>query len=270
MKTYTLPPYSNDRLNRAIAASIVLHLFVLAAFAIRAVFLPSEPLIFEDAIRVDIVGLPDKIKQDPLTGPAAKPQTAPAPAPEPAKAAEPTVVTKPAPQLKAPKVSLDKSKPSLDKAKRAQDAAMKRLDAIERLQKMASVQPSSANTNSNTQSVSTSSQIKGNEVSQGNSLSGMQRLEHEAYIGKIHSSIMRNWNVPRWLAKANLVAKFQIYIDSQGYVVKKVVVLSSNNEIFDESAVSAIEASSPLPPPPDSLVAVLAVNGVNIEFDPHK
>src|SRR5262245_14223347 len=87
------------RLDKAAVISAVLHLAVILGFALRASLKPLEPELDQEAIRVDLVGLPDKIKPAPLPPSASesKPETLPEPAKsEPARTEAPKpVVIKP-------------------------------------------------------------------------------------------------------------------------------------------------------------------------------
>jgi colicin import membrane protein len=252
-------------LNRAIGASVVLHIAVFIAFAVRTVFYPSAPLLIEESIRVDIVGLPDKTTPKaalPLPLPEAPKPVAEKPAePKPEPRAEVKVEPKPA----APTVNLDKSK-------QQQESALKRLEALQKLEKM--VQKNQAQTNSQAAAAAIESApqpsaiIKGNEVSPGTALTGIARLSHQSYLASIQSYVKRQWNLPHWLANGNFSARVRIFLDSRGNVVKREMTRSSNNSAYDERVLQAIDTSSPLPAPPSDLANLLAVDGIEVDFVP--
>jgi colicin import membrane protein len=256
-------------LKRALLWSVGLHLAVLAAFTVRAVFYPSEPLIADKAIRVDLVGLPDKVATLPPLEPL-EPAPAPPPAPKSADAPKPTKpveMPKPVAQDPGPKVNLNKTKP--EDRKREQEAALKRLEAM---QKLESMMKSSAQTppqpaaSAAANGKANGSPIRGNEVSRGSSLKGVQRLDHENYVNAVDEHVHRHWSLPQWLANANFKARVLVFVDAQGNVVKKQMTQSSGNQVFDERVMLAIERSSPFPVPPSNLVDILAVDGIEFGF----
>lgn len=271
---------TDDKIGKAIGVSVALHVIAVAAFTIKTVFYPSEPLVLEETIRVDIVSLPDKSMQKlppmPVTEPVAPQPPAP-PAPEPVKPAEPEApkpveakpeapkpveVAKPKPEPAKPApVQPDSPKVNLNKAKQDQAAALKRLEALQKIEQMMKSDQAKA-------AASKPQPVKGNQVSNGASLRGIARMEHQNYLRTVDGAVKGNWALPGWMRSSNLSAKVRLFVDAQGNIVKKTVTRSSNNEVFDERALAAIEAASPLPAPPESLAGVLAVDGIELEFVP--
>jgi TonB family protein len=218
------------------------------------------------AIRVDIVGLPDKVATLPPleeAAPLPAPSDAAKPVPQPSKPVQPP---KPVAQEAGPKVNLNKVKP--EDRKREQDAALKRLEAMQKLEKMmtasatAPAVPAAAASAGKT----AGTVVKGNEISHGSSLRGTQRLDHENYVNSVDEHVHRFWNLPQWLANANFKARVLVFVDGQGNVVKKQMTQSSGNQVFDERVMMAIERASPFPPPPANLVNILAVDGIEFGF----
>lgn len=255
------PNLQNDNLTRAIGYSIAAHVAVVAVFVLRMVVYPSEPLKLDDAIRVDIVALPDKAAKMPSvpvvdTKPVPPAPPEPVAQPEPAKPEPaPVPVAKPA-KPEAPKVVL---KPDPKKTKKAQEDAMKRLEALEKIERM---------TKSQQQAAARPAPVKGNQISRGGSLTGVIRLEQQGYLESVHSVVQARWNLPSFLSSANLKARVRIFVDGKGNVVKRTITQSSGNDIFDSRLLAAIDASSPLQPPPDSLVSILEVDGLELGFEP--
>ncbi len=110
--------------------------------------------------------------------------------------------------------------------------------------------------------------VKGNEVSRGGSLSGVIRLEQQGYLESVHGSVQSRWNLPGFLANANLKARVRLFIDGRGNVTRREITQSSRNDIFDARLLAAIDASSPLPVPPNSLVGILENDGIELGFEP--
>lgn len=262
----------SDGLSRALGYSVGFHVALLAAFAVRVVLFPSEPLEIQSAIRVDMVGLPDKGKQKALPAPSApaKPKVAEAPKPEPKPEPAKPEPPKPKPveiaKPEAPKVNLDK-------AKHQQEAALKRLEALQKLEKMmksdkkGSSHAAATATAENTKpSATETAVIKGNALANGSALTGVARIDNQNYLRTINDHVKSHWNLPSWMANANFKAVVRVFVDSNGYVTKKELIRPSNNQTFDDRVMAAIENSNPFPRPPDTLVNRLAVYGMDLGF----
>lgn len=266
MKASHLPYPNDDRLNRALGYSIAFHLLLFAAFAVRTVFYPSEPLILEDTIRVDIVALPDKqtAKLPPPPAPAEPIPSVPVPAPvTPPQAAQPPPTAPAIPKPETPKVNLNK-------VKQEQASALKRLEALQNLEKMVKSQPSSSTETKAPVTQTQSAPIKGNAESAGTALKGIARIDHQSYLGVIRDSVKRQWNLPKWLATAGLSARVRIHLDAKGFVIKKDMVTSSSNPVFDERLLAAIDSASPFAPPPDTLTNRVNIDGIELDFSPEQ
>ncbi len=263
---------------RAIIGSVALHVALVAVFTVRAVFFPSEPLQLEQVIRVDMVALPDKAtaKLPPMEEPAPQPQAEAKPEPpkpeppkpEPAKPElpKPPVAQAPPapPKPEAPAVNLNKTKQD-------QEAALKRLQALQRLEKLQQKESPPPSTGSSSERPTQTVQaqpVKGNEISTGASLRGIVRLEHQNYMQTVDGHVKRYWNLPGWMANSKLRAKVRLYVDGRGNVVKKELTQPSSNPVYDERVMRAIESASPLPRPPENLVSLLSVDGMELEFVP--
>jgi outer membrane biosynthesis protein TonB len=263
MSQASIPQAKNEiSLGRAIGLSIAVHIAVVAGFIVHMVIYPSEPLRLDDAIRVDIVALPDKGPKLPTSVPVVEtkipppspPPPEPAPLPEvkpPEPAPAPAPIVKVAPKPESPKINLKKNK-------KAQDDALKRLEALEKIEHMTKSQSRPA----------PPPPLKGNQVSHGGSLSGVIRLEQQGYLQTIDGSVKAHWNLPGFLSNANLVARARLFIDAKGNVIKRTITQSSHNDIYDQRVLTAIDSATPLPAPPSSLVNILEVDGIELEFVP--
>ena len=250
---------SDDGFSRYIGVSVALHLFVLAVLTVRAVFYPNEPMMLERAIRVDMVGLPEKKQTLP---PEVKEiiKEAPPP-PKQVEEVKPVEAPKPKALPEKPKaVKIENDKVSLDKAKQKQDAALKRLEALQRIESQMKESKAKAQANAKPQPV------RGNEVSPGSSLTGIAKIENDNYLTDLDEHVKKYWDLPNFLARANLSASVIVYVDAGGNVVKKVLAKSSGNEIFDESVMASVQKASPFPAPPRRLVNVFMVDGIQLGF----
>tara|TARA_Y100001958_G_C21238711_1_gene565803 strand:- start:1217 stop:1942 length:726 start_codon:yes stop_codon:yes gene_type:complete len=237
-----------DSLSRPISISISIHVGLLAVMFLKMSFFPAEPIQIRRAMRVDIVGLPDKVQPKVLppkeipkaeTPPKVKTETKPKPAAKPKPKAKPS-----------PKVNLKKSQDSALQKMKAQEALAKIMEekALEEVEETAEPTP-----------------IKGNAVSEGNSLTGLDQIEYDRYIDEV-TTIISQWSLPEWLSSLDLKASAQVLIDENGYVTDKKIVNSSGNEMFDAEVLSAIEKSSPFPAPPARLKGRLASQGLIFNF----
>lgn len=255
---------------RGLAVSFAIHAFILSLFTLKAVFFTPPAIDFSQAIRVDMVGLPDKVAPTDLTEPAAK-EPAPAPA---AKAEEPA---KEAPkkevkvaEKKAPLPDKkDNEALNLEKVKEKQQSALDKLKAMAALDR---IKDEVKNAKKETTATSTSGTeegikpIKGNVVTPGNSLTGLAKLEHDNYAGLLDKHIKENWFLPEFLAKRDYKAQVLVKIDKTGNILEKKIIKSSGNPDYDDSVLNTIQKSEPFPAPPERLSAVVAVTGIIIGF----
>jgi len=263
----TLEPRDID-FKSGLGISVGLHVALLVVLVVRAVFYPHEALKVQHAIRVDMVALPDKMPQKLPTAPTTaaappKPETKPA---EPAKPVEPVkpAEAKPKPKLPEP----PKKAISLKKEAKNQNAALKRLEAMERLERLNKQEAANEAAQKAAQRAAEvqAAVVKGNVLSAGSSLTGLSKAEHDDYIDSLDSRIKEHWNLPAWLANANLKARVTVYLDSHGVVIKKILAQSSGNAVFNQKCMEAIDQASPFPPPPAKLVNIFAVDGFSVGF----
>ncbi|MDX9731538.1 MAG: TonB family protein [Bdellovibrionales bacterium] len=261
--------WKDDSMKAALIKSALGHVFLILIFTVRAYVFPSEPLRLESAIRVDIVGLPEKARTLPAPLEEPKPEAKPEAKKETAasKPELPPIVKQAEPPPKAP-VVLQPKKPDPKQQQRDQAAALKRLEAMARLEQQARVDATQKALSEARAAQEAAAAVRGNQLSRGNSLSGLTRLDHARYLDEIEARIKNQWRPPRFLANAKLRVRVIMTINSSGGIIRKAIVQSSGNEVFDESAIAAIENSLPLPPPPDSLQGVLANQGVELDLEP--
>lgn len=229
----------NDPFKRFVVVSLVFHVSVLVVFSIKSLVFPQKQISVREAIRVDIVGLPDKIipKEEPA-------KAHPSPPSAPVKSAEP-----------APPTSIKKTNQDQKQAL----ARLKSLNAIEKLEREMKEQT--------TPKVTPSKQeFKGNIVKAGDSLAGMDLLDHNAYLGQLKRRVQKFFVLPQWLAESALKAQALVKIDDRGYVIHRELSLSSGDSTFDQKVLDAIDNASPFPAPPPRLVNVVGVQGLIFNF----
>jgi colicin import membrane protein len=255
----------DETLFTGLKVSVGLHVALVAAFSIRAVFFEPEQINYAAAVRVDIVALPDKMPEQPLP-PKQEEAVKPLPNPEPAPKNPPKEVTVEEKPVKAPKKDMEAI--SLSKEKNKQKEALEKLKAMAAIEEMrretekappkkmagigdAKMQPG---------------KIKGNILSPGTALTGLSRLQHDNYLSSLDQQIKQNWFLPEWLAKKPLRAQIRLKIDDKGRVLSREIALSSGNSSYDELALETIDKSAPFAPPPEKFVSIVAVNGLLIGF----
>ncbi|MFM6928096.1 MAG: TonB family protein [Bdellovibrio sp.] len=271
-------PQQIDKLNRGLVISFALHVGLVLFFIVKTVFFTPEAIDFSQAIRVDMVGLPEKI--DPKTvAPKSEAKENPKPAlpdKEPTKPEEKVVEKKPEP-VKQPKAEPVKVPPktakkddgvNLEKVKHQQQSAIDKLKAMAALEKIKEdVANNKPKTPPGTGKATTGSQqIKGNVLSPGSSLTGLTKLQHDNYMSDLDTHIKQKWSLPEWLAKRDLKAQVRLYIDARGNILGRKIVKSSGNPSYDEQVLETIDQSAPFPAPPEKFSDILGVDGVVIGF----
>ena len=109
--------------------------------------------------------------------------------------------------------------------------------------------------------------IQGNQISPGSSLAGEAIESSEtSYHSLLVEHLHQNWNLPPWIARQNLNAQVQVYLDHQGHLKKILLVKSSGNSRFDEAVEKTLNQSQPFPPPPKELVPSLLNDGILLGF----
>lgn len=226
-----------DSFKRFFTISMGVHLFLAFGFTLKSTFFPSETIVIQNAIRVDMVALPQKA--EPEVGPSPQPESAkpapvvekkpPAPKPEPARKAE---VKKPDPK----KAQLD----ALNK--------LKQKEAFERLMKKQETASAAAAAPQPKKNLNA-----GNQLSQGDSVTGLERIAFDEYISQVKGAVHSNFAVPSWLSDANFKATVEVVISSDGKILRRNLVRPSGDSTFDGAALAAVDASNPFPPAPERL-----------------
>lgn len=243
-----------DSLSRNIFMSVAGHIAVVLVIFFQAVLIPHDPIDLRRAIRVDVVGLPEKMSETQL-----KPK-AEAPAPEVKEAKKPKPLPEKAaaepPKPEAPVMPNPKAK----NIKKSQEQALNQIKSLQALEKI------KGQLKAEKEKSEASTVVKGNQVNAGNSLTGLEKIEFDRYFDDLEEKIRARWSIPQWLADAKLKAQVKVLIDDRGFVTAKNIIKSSGNPVFDDSVIAAVEESSPLPPPPKRLTGLLKTRGIIFNF----
>ncbi|MBS1969228.1 MAG: TonB family protein [Bdellovibrionales bacterium] len=262
----------DDDLLKGLKVSLGLHAALVAIFTVRAAFFTPEKIDYSAAVRVDLVGLPDKMQDQqlpPKQEEAAKPAP---PKPEPAPKAPPkeAKVEKAEKPVKAPPKK-DAEAINLNKEKNKQKEALEKLKAMAAIEKMKEEaaekeKESKAKMAGVGDTKSSATKIKGNILSPGTALKGLDKLQHDSYLSSLDHQIKQNWFLPEWLSKKPLRAQVRLKIDEKGQILSREIILSSGNPNYDEQALEAIDKAAPFAAPPEKFVSIVAVSGLVIGF----
>lgn len=248
----------SDSFSKYVMLSAALHVSIFLIFTIKLFLFPGEPLVFQSALRVDLVALPDKI-----TSTAAAPAPA---APAPSKPiTAPKVETKPVDEKTVvldPKKPKDNKKP--DPKASAKPDQNKQQQAINRLKQMSAIEKLEEEFRQD--EANKARTYKGNAISKGSDLTGISRLEHDSYVSDVERHIRQYWAIPEWLASKKLKAQVRVRFDSHGNVIRKQLIKSSGNPAFDEAAMDAVDKASPAPAPPERFAGLLENEGILFGF----
>ncbi len=221
---------------KALVTSGVAHGVIAILAVVRLAFFPDDNLIFQSAVRVDLVALPDKILDAPAEVPTEGEKT-PTPSPPVAK-----------PKDQAPEVDL---KPKLSQKKII--AKLKALEALERMEKeekAKTVKPT----------------FKGNQIAEGSDLRGLAKLNHDDYVARVERHIKSQWFRPEWMRNKNFVTQILVKFDDAGRILGAQITRSSGNGQYDEIALETVRNASPVPAPPDRFRDLFKHRGVVFIF----
>ena len=242
----------NKEFKAAIKWSLIAHVVVFGMFTLKAAFFTSEAIDYSAAIRVDIVALPEKL--DPNQVSLVKPE-------EKVKETVTKAKAEPLPEKKE-KVK-DPEVINLNKTKSKQQ------DALEKLKKMSAIDKIKNDVErekSEKEALKKVAQVKGNILSPGTALTGLNKLQHENYVADLDRHIKEHWSLPEWMSKRDFKAQARVRIDEKGQIVSREIVKTSGNSNYDEIVLETIDQSAPFPQPPEKFAAIVSVQGILIGF----
>ena len=263
----------SDHFKKMITLSVVIHVSLLLFFSIKTLLFPMEAMNLDTAIRVDMVDLPDKLQALPVKPDSANIPPVPVPVPVQKELPEPKVlpkVTAPKEIPKKPTLALPKSNEKdlalkrIEKFKKEQ-ARQKMLQDIEKEVKQDEAKEKAARFEKVKAAL-----VKGNALSPGTSLHGLNKAAFNDYTGEIYNLVQAHWNLPQWLKGASLKASVHVYVDHRGVVLQRIIEQSSGDKNFDDYALKAIDDAAPFPKPPEKFVELLRVDGIIFNMTPAK
>lgn len=255
--------------------SAIAHGALLLVVVIRSIVLPGSPKTYQPALRVDLVGLPDLLRQEmqnvPRAGQAAPEDSAKSAKEETAKERQEKSKEEADPDemvLKRESKSLaEKNRARLkefEKQTRAEESRKKRMEAaLNRVKSLAKLN----DLDSRSESTKPGVLIKGNQVSAGSSTSGDARESSQPrYADQVQARLQENWELPVYLSRQNLSARIEIFVDRRGMIRSFRFTKASGSPQFDEAIKRTLAASQPLPTPPAEEVASLLTRGISVGF----
>jgi protein TonB len=251
--------------NRGLRWSIGLHAAVAAFVLIKGLFFPGNPLPYVPTLRVDLVGLPDQLKND-LS------KISKAPMDKELADALKKVEQKPKDIVKvkpldkdAPKETdeLGMLKPQPKPKDNSKAREKKLMSALDRIKALESVEDS----DTPKAAKAASAPVKGNKISKGSSVSGEARESDQVqYYDLLKARLQENWSLPVWLARQQYGAQVILFIDNHGNLRAYRFNKMSGNTQFDDAVKRAIQQSVPFDPPPEAIASAVFTNGVVVGF----
>lgn len=251
-----------DELSIPLLFSAAAHLLLVLVFTVKAVFFPEAIEAFAPALRVDIVDLPDKLPSQPAPPPQVAKEEAKTPPPaEPIKAEPP----KPEIKVKEPEIVLN---PKKEEKIPKDDKKLSTSDAIDKLKKQLAIDKIRQEMkDEQRQELSDRvAKFKGNVLSPGTELNGVNKLQHENYLSNLDRHVKQFWSLPEWLARGNYTAQVRIFVDDQGLLLKVQLIRGSGNSSYDDTVLETVKKAVPYPVPPEKFRAIVSVNGMVLGF----
>lgn len=250
------------RFNQGIILSFILHVIIVTGFVAQATFF-SEPILdLSQAVRVDMVGLPDKINPnempqkvlDILKEKVAEEAKKVEPKPEPEEIKKEKKVELPKKEMKAEPETIN-----LKKAKATQKSALEKLKAMSAIEKLRQ--------EVNNEPVTRKPVIvKGRVISAGSSLTGLDKLQADNYLQNLDGHIKQYWSLPQWLTNKNFKARVLVKFDASGKVLSKQIVQPSGEPAYDDYCLQAIDQATPFPKFIEKFSEKYSKDGVVIGF----
>ena len=237
---------------KGIYFSFFVHVAIILFMVVKVSLFPSQEINFAEAIRVDMVGLPEKYDSNSL----------------PEKIEEPK---KPEEKKLPEKVAEEKSKKveekkipdtiKIDKAKNKQKEALDKLKKLSAIEKIKQDVKNEENRKKENEKL-----IKGQVISKGTALTGLAKIQSNEYLSRLDQKIKTNWQLPQWLIGKPLKTKILLKIKPNGEIADRQIYQTSGNPTYDEYSLLAVDKSAPFPTVPEKFTEVFSEDGVIIGF----
>jgi colicin import membrane protein len=257
---------SHGDLSRGLRWSAVFHAGLALFVIIKSFVFPGTPIVYHPTLRVDIVGLPDLLKNEkqqiaklPQAETTAQNETLT----EALKQAETQAkkVKTPEPAMPDELVLKPTASNQTKQIAEQQNVRQKKMkNALDRIKALSRITEAE-------NKASPGVLIKGNHISKGTSLSGDARESLTAnYYDSLRERLQEFWSLPVWIARQKLAAQVQMMIDSRGRLQSFRFVRLSGNAQFDNAVKRTLQESQPYPTPPRELASTLMSDGILVGF----
>lgn len=108
--------------------------------------------------------------------------------------------------------------------------------------------------------------LGGNILSKGGSVQGEVANDVDEFTATIQTHVRKFWRAPPWAAGQDYKVRVVVKIAPSGRVLSKFVSKSSGRAEFDASAIEAVEAANPFPPPPELFKRTIMNEGIECGF----
>lgn len=237
------------------------HVVVVLLLTIQVVFFKPKVIDVSQAVRVDMVDLPDKLSEKDLPEKIQDILKEKEPVqPEPKPTEENEEIKEP-PKKELPtknEKDIDLETVNIKKVQQKQKSAfdkLKKLSAIEKIKEEL-----------NNADDKKTKPIKGRALSAGTKIAGLDKLQSDEYLSQLDSQIKAHWAIPQWMIGKPFKATVWVKLDPAGNVISKLISKSSGNPTYDEYCLAAIEKASPFPRVPDKFTEVYKSDGVSFAF----
>ena len=235
-------------MNKGLIYSLVGHIVIVLFFAVKFNFRKPPQIDLTTAVRVDMVGLPDKKTE------IALPTKNQMPAHDPKNEKKEILLAKDkkAPEVETKEISLKKAK-------------QKQTDALKKLQKMSAIDKIKDDLAKEKPKIDTTP-IKGEVISAGTRPTGLSKIQYDSFLSQIDATVKNNWALPQWLINLPLQARVKVKIDPSGQLLSKEISRSSGNPSYDEYCLAAVEKSAPFPAVPEKFAEIFKIDGFVVGF----
>ena len=234
--------------------SFIAHVAVILFMIVKVTLFPTQEINFAEAIRVDMVGLPEKYDTN----------TLPEKIDDPAKLEEKKLPEKVTEKTKAED---KKAKEKVSDTIKIDKAKNKQKEALDKLKKMSAIEKIKQDVqNEEKRKQENEKLIKGQVISKGTALTGLTKIQSNEYLSRLDQRIKTNWQLPQWLIGKPLKTKILLKIKPNGEIADRQIYQSSGNPTYDEYSLLAVDKSAPFPPVPEKFTEVFKEDGVIIGF----
>lgn len=273
----------NEDFKRNLTLSFGVHAAIISFFILKLVFFSEPKIDLSQAIRVDMVGLPDKLKPGELPPKIEKilkenPAT-PIPAQAEEKKSEPKAEKQKIKELPEKKVKTDDDAINLNKLKSKQKSALEKLKQQSELEKKKENKKNALDKireqvrsevyeKAKNEALQKQQQalLKGRVISAGTALTGVDKLQSDDYLSELDARIKSNWSLPQWLVNKPFKTRVLVKFNRDGRIILQNIILSSGNPTYDDYCLNAIKQSEPFPVVPEKFTDKYSIDGVIIGF----